>query len=200
MPRADYATAARQLTSQRRSTSRTTRKPSGSGSWGPAMDGRPAGHDGLDHRPQIVGQHRVRRFGQHRPPTAVAHADESELIRLSLGPQVPASNTYRWQVAISGRSWIAPLEVGGAGIGHSQRGGVAAAIFVLGSGKAWAGVEEVKVPFPFVVHGTTLPSGTYRIQREGDALEIQGERGNKAAVFVARSRPLGTTRPATNRP
>ena len=61
---------------------------------------------------------------------------------------------------------------------------LATAIFVLGSGKAWAGVEEVKVPFPFVVHGTTLPSGTYRIQREGDVLEIQGEHGNKAAMFV----------------
>jgi hypothetical protein len=37
---------------------------------------------------------------------------------------------------------------------------LAAAILVLGSGMAWVGVEEVKVPFPFVVHGTTLPSGT----------------------------------------
>ena len=61
---------------------------------------------------------------------------------------------------------------------------LATAIFALGTGKAWAGVEEVKVPFPFVVHGTTMPSGTYRIQREGSALEIQGERGNRIAMFV----------------
>ena len=75
----------------------------------------------------------------------------------------------------------------------------AAAILVLGSGTAWAGVEEVKVPFPFVVHGTTLPSGTYRIQREGDALAIQGERGNKATVFVG-TMPAAGHDPAGNEP
>ena len=79
---------------------------------------------------------------------------------------------------------------------------LAAAILVLGSGKAWAGVEEVKVPFPFVVHGTTLPAGTYRIQREGDALqilEIQGEHGNKTAVFVS-TVPAGGHDPAGKQP
>jgi hypothetical protein len=76
---------------------------------------------------------------------------------------------------------------------------VAAAVLVFGGGKAWAGVEEVKVPFPFVVHGTTLPSGTYRVQREGDALEIQGEHGSKASVFVG-AMPAAGHDPAGNRP
>ena len=63
---------------------------------------------------------------------------------------------------------------------------LAAAMFAIGSGRAWAGVEEVeaKVPFPFVVHGTTLPAGTYRIERDGDALEIQGEGSHRVAVLV----------------
>lgn len=67
---------------------------------------------------------------------------------------------------------------------HYTAAALAAATFVFG-GTAWAGVDEVKVPFPFVVHGTTLPSGTYRIQNEGGALAIQGEGANRASIFAA---------------
>jgi hypothetical protein len=77
---------------------------------------------------------------------------------------------------------------------------LSAAVFVFGSGKAWAGVEEVKVPFPFVVHGTTLPSGTYRIEREGDGtLEIQGEGNHRVSVFVG-AIPASGHDPAGQRP
>jgi hypothetical protein len=76
---------------------------------------------------------------------------------------------------------------------------LAAAVLVLGGGKAWAQTEEVKVPFPFVVHGVTMPSGTYRVQREGDALEIQGEHGTKSAVFVGTTPATGHD-PAGNQP
>ena len=62
---------------------------------------------------------------------------------------------------------------------------MAAAFLVLGGGSARAAVLEVKVPFPFVVHGQTLPAGQYRIEREGsDVGLIRGEKGTKGAAFL----------------
>lgn len=44
---------------------------------------------------------------------------------------------------------------------------------------------EVKVPFPFVVHGQTLPAGKYLVEREGtDTVLIRGEQGTRAGAFV----------------
>lgn len=48
----------------------------------------------------------------------------------------------------------------------------------------WYGFE-VKVPFPFVVNGHTLPAGQYMVDEEGASrVLIHGEKGNHAAVFL----------------
>jgi hypothetical protein len=59
-----------------------------------------------------------------------------------------------------------------------KKSAVLAAMFVLlGSASARAGTIEVKVPFPFVVNGQTLPAGEYILEREGlDVLYIRGEK------------------------
>lgn len=60
----------------------------------------------------------------------------------------------------------------------------------LASGTARAsslGVLEVKVPFPFVVNGQTLPAGQYMVRRDdidSSVLLIRGENGNPAVAFV----------------
>src|SRR5262245_51401273 len=59
------------------------------------------------------------------------------------------------------------------------------AFVVCASGAARAATIEVKVPFPFLVHGMTLPAGQYRVENDGSTLLIRGERGNQAAMFVA---------------
>jgi hypothetical protein len=48
-------------------------------------------------------------------------------------------------------------------------------------------VLEVRVPFPFVVEGQTLPAGEYRLQRDGNSssvLLIRELRGTGHAAFV----------------
>jgi hypothetical protein len=52
---------------------------------------------------------------------------------------------------------------------------------------AEAGEVNVKVPFPFLVHGQVLPAGHYHV--ESDALDpsviyIRGEEGTRAAAVV----------------
>lgn len=49
-------------------------------------------------------------------------------------------------------------------------------------------VLEVKVPFPFVVNGKTLPAGQYMVERDDtvpSVLLIRGEKGNHTVKFVA---------------
>jgi hypothetical protein len=49
-------------------------------------------------------------------------------------------------------------------------------------------VLDVKIPFPFVVKGQSFPAGQYTIERaamNNSVLLIRGERGTKAAAFVA---------------
>ena len=58
-------------------------------------------------------------------------------------------------------------------------------VFTVASANASWNVMEVKVPFPFVVNGRTLPAGQYMVEQEdGTAVLIRGERGNHAAAFV----------------
>ena len=68
-----------------------------------------------------------------------------------------------------------------------KKAGLLAAVFVVGLGSpARAAVSDVKIPFPFVVHGRTLPAGEYRIEQNSAdpaVLTIQGEKGNKAAMY-----------------
>ena len=59
-----------------------------------------------------------------------------------------------------------------------KKSAVLAGVFLLlGGASARAGTIEVKVPFPFVVNGHTLPAGQYSLEREGlDVLYIRGEK------------------------
>ena len=67
-----------------------------------------------------------------------------------------------------------------------KSGLLAAAFLAIAAGSARAEVVmDVKVPFPFIVHGQTLPAGMYRIERDGtDVVLIRGEKGNKVGMFA----------------
>jgi hypothetical protein len=68
---------------------------------------------------------------------------------------------------------------------------LAAAAILLQGGVARAASMEVKVPFPFLVHGHMLPAGQYRVEEEGtNLLLIRGEKKTHGEAFV-------TTIPAT---
>ena len=63
----------------------------------------------------------------------------------------------------------------------------AAGLVMLAAGTASAAAVEVKVPFPFVVQGQTMPAGQYRVESETtdpSILLIRGENGTKAEMFV----------------
>ena len=64
---------------------------------------------------------------------------------------------------------------------------LAAGFLVFAGGTARAEVLDVKVPFPFVVRGQTLPPGEYRLERDSTgsaAVLIRGEKGIKVNMFV----------------
>jgi hypothetical protein len=64
------------------------------------------------------------------------------------------------------------------------KSGLIAAVLVAGTaGVARAETLDVKVPFPFVVHGQTLPAGDYRVETEGPVVLLRGEHGNKTNVI-----------------
>jgi hypothetical protein len=66
-----------------------------------------------------------------------------------------------------------------------RAGFVAAALLVAAAGTARAETLDVKVPFPFVVHGETLPAGDYRVETDGRIVLMRGEHGNKSGVVFA---------------
>ena len=80
-----------------------------------------------------------------------------------------------------------------------KRAGLLAAAFLVVASSARADVVEVRVPFSFVVHGQTLPAGEYRIEREGSAMLLRGEKGNNAGVFFSMI-PAPGQDPAGERP
>ena len=62
---------------------------------------------------------------------------------------------------------------------------LASAFLLFNCMSARAATVEVKVAFPFVVHGQTLPAGRYLVEDEGsDGVVIRGEKGNHADMFV----------------
>ena len=65
-----------------------------------------------------------------------------------------------------------------------KRGLLTTAFVVCVAAAGHAQTIEVTVPFPFLVHGTTLPAGQYRVEAEGSVVLIRGEHGNQAAMFV----------------
>jgi hypothetical protein len=56
-----------------------------------------------------------------------------------------------------------------------------AAFSLLFTGTARASTFDFHVPFPFVVHGRTLPAGQYQVDDTGNVIEI---RGSRTGVFV----------------
>jgi len=82
-----------------------------------------------------------------------------------------------------------------------KKSGLWAAAFLMFSvGSARADVVEIKVPFPFVVHGQTLPAGQYQVDREGSKVVLlRGEKGTKAAVFLM-TMPAAGKDPAGEKP
>jgi len=80
-----------------------------------------------------------------------------------------------------------------------KSGLIAAALIVSAAGAARADTLDVKVPFPFVVHGQTLPAGDYRVETEGPVVFLRGEYGNKTTVIFT-TLPAGGQDPAGDAP
>ena len=64
-----------------------------------------------------------------------------------------------------------------------KSGLIAAALIVSAASAARADTLDVKVPFPFIVHGQTLPAGDYRVETEGPVVLLRGEHGNKTTII-----------------
>ncbi len=63
----------------------------------------------------------------------------------------------------------------------------AAGLVMLVGGTASAAPVDVKVPFPFIVQGKTMPAGLYRVESDSDdptVWLIEGEKGTHADTFV----------------
>jgi hypothetical protein len=80
-----------------------------------------------------------------------------------------------------------------------KAGLLAATFMVLATGSARASTIEVKVPFPFVVHGQTMPAGQYLVKEDGGVVQFRGERGNQVSMFVL-TMPASGHDPAGNSP
>ena len=77
---------------------------------------------------------------------------------------------------------------------------LASVFLVFNGAAARAATVEVKVAFPFVVNGQTLPAGQYLVEDEGStAVLIKGENGNHAEAFVL-TRPAAGHDPAGEKP
>jgi len=78
---------------------------------------------------------------------------------------------------------------------------LAAALFTV-AGSAQASTIDVKVPFPFVVHGQTLPAGAYRVERDDadpSVVLIRSEKDKAATTVVLTSPAIGHD-PAGDKP
>ena len=80
-----------------------------------------------------------------------------------------------------------------------KAGGLMVACIVLATGSARASTLDVKVPFPFVVHGQTLPAGRYSVTDDGAVVQFRGEKGDHANMFVL-TIPASGHDPAGNSP
>ena len=82
----------------------------------------------------------------------------------------------------------------------TRRAGLLAAGFVmLTAASARAATIEVKVPFPFVVEGRTLPAGQYRVTSDEGLVQFVGEKGTRASLFCLMVPTTGKD-PAGQRP
>ena len=80
---------------------------------------------------------------------------------------------------------------------------LAAAFLVFAGGTARAAdTVDVKVPFPFVVQGQTLPAGQYRVESDSQdpsVVYIRGEHGTNASILVL-TRPADGHDPSGDTP
>ena len=67
------------------------------------------------------------------------------------------------------------------------RTALTAALLCAGASVARAESLDVKIPFPFVVHGQTLPAGDYRVEIEGPVVLLRGEHHNKTTIIFTTS-------------
>ena len=123
--------------------------------------------------------------------------DERELITGSWTPHVTAVKCPEMTVVIKSamgrdrRSRMRSL--------IQKAGLLAAAFMVLATGSARASTVEVQVPFSFVVHGQTLPAGHYLVNDDGGVVQVRGDKGNHASMFVL-TIPASGHDPAANSP
>jgi hypothetical protein len=80
-----------------------------------------------------------------------------------------------------------------------RAGALTAACMMLATGSALASTVEVKVPFPFVVRGQTLPAGWYSVNDDGGVVEMRGEKGTHAIAYFL-TIPANGHDPAGNTP
>jgi hypothetical protein len=77
---------------------------------------------------------------------------------------------------------------------------VVAALLVCLGGTAGAATVQVKVPFPFQLHGQMLPAGQYLVTSDGNGVvEIEGVRGTTGGMF-AMTTPVSGHDPAGEKP
>jgi hypothetical protein len=58
---------------------------------------------------------------------------------------------------------------------------------------------DVKVPFPFIVHGRSMPAGDYRVDNDGPVVFLRPEHGSGAVIFMGTTPARGHD-PAGNTP
>ena len=76
---------------------------------------------------------------------------------------------------------------------------IAALLCVAAAGAARAESLDVKIPFPFVVHGQTLPAGDYRVETDGPIVLLRGEHGIKTSIIFT-TMPAAGQDPAGDAP
>ena len=80
-----------------------------------------------------------------------------------------------------------------------KSGLIAAALIVSAASAARADTLDVKVPFPFIVHGQTLPAGDYRVETDGPVVLLRGEHGIKSNIIFT-TMPAAGQDPAGDAP
>jgi len=79
-------------------------------------------------------------------------------------------------------------------------GVMVAAVLVCVGGTAGAATVQVRVPFPFQLHGQTLPAGQYLVTTQpGGVVEIEGVRGTPGGMFTMTT-PASGHDPAGEKP
>lgn len=84
----------------------------------------------------------------------------------------------------------------------TKRSSLVAAVLLMVAGSAGAATIEVEVPFPFTVHGRTMPAGRYlvrTVELGSPAVEIRGEQATNGAAFIL-TEPVESQDPAGEKP